>query len=64
MHVVWQLSAKVKTPHGTCYGTCVEEVRYDLPPSEGESDEEAKMRADRHRQREQASRARVAGTGV
>ena len=55
MHVVWQLSAMVKTPHGTWYGTCVEEVRYDLPPAEGESDEEAKLRAKRHRQREQVA---------
>ena len=36
MHVLWQLRAKVKTPNGTNTCECVEEVRYDLPPAEGE----------------------------
>ena len=55
-HVVWQLSAQMNTPYdGTYYCRVVEDVRYDLPPSEGESDEEAKMRADRHRHREQVA---------
>ena len=38
---------------GTNTRECVVEVRYDLPPAEGESDEEAKRRAKRHREREQ-----------
>ena len=37
MHVVWQLSANVNMPNGTCYGTYLEDVHYDLPPAEGES---------------------------
>ena len=45
MLVVRQLRANVKTSNGSCscYDTCVEDVHYDLPPAEGESDEEAKM---------------------
>ena len=50
LHVVCQLSANVNN-----YGTCVEDVHYELPPAEGESDEEAKMRAERHRHREQVA---------
>ena len=45
----------MKTPDGKNTCEYVEEVRYDLPPAEGESDEEAKLRAKRHRQREQVA---------
>ena len=57
-HVVWQLSARFRRVdiYGEYSYSCTpEDVRYDLPPSEGESDEEAKMRADRHRHREQVA---------
>ena len=43
----------MKPIDGTNTRECVVEVRYDLPPAEGESDEEAKRRAKRHREREQ-----------
>ena len=49
-HVVCQLTANV---HG--YGTCVEDVYYEQPPAEGESEKETKMRADRHRHREEVA---------
>ena len=49
-HVVCQLTANV---HG--YGSAVEDVYYEQPPAEGESDKETKMRADRHRRREQVA---------
>ena len=48
--MVCQLTANV---HG--YGTCVEDVYYEQPPAEGESEKETKMRADRHRRREQVA---------
>ena len=54
LHQVCQLSAHVNI-NGTCYGTCVEDVYYELPPAEGESDKEAKMRVDRHRHREEVA---------
>ena len=54
LHQVCQLSAHVNI-NGTCYGTLVEDVYYELPPAEGESDKETKMRADRHRHREEVA---------
>ena len=54
MHEVCQLSANVNI-NGTCYGTLVEDVYYELPPAEGESEKEAKMQVDRHRRREQVA---------
>ena len=53
-HVVCQLTANV---HG--YGSCVEDVYYEQPPAEGESDKETKMRVDRHRRREQVALERL-----
>ena len=50
MHVICQLSANMPK-----YGTCVEDIHYELPPAEGESDEEANMRSERHRHREQVA---------
>ena len=55
--MVCQLTANV---HG--YGPCVEDVYYEQAPAEGESEKETKMRADRHRRREEVApcRAQVA----
>ena len=49
-HVICQLTANVNG-----YGLCVEDVHYELPPAEGESEKETKMRSDRHRRREQVA---------
>ena len=49
-HVICQLTA-----HVNGYGFCVEDVHYELPPAEGESEKETKMRTDRHRRREQVA---------
>jgi len=49
-HVICQLTA-----HVNGYGFCVEDVHYELPPAEGESEKETKMRSDRHRRREQVA---------
>ena len=49
-HMVCQLTANV---HG--YGPCVEDVYYEQAPAEGESEKETKMRADRHRRREEVA---------
>ena len=56
-HVVWQLSAQFRRVdiYGEYSYRYVQDVRYDLPLSGGESDEEAKMGADRHRHREQVA---------
>ena len=56
-----QLRATGKTPDGTSTREYVEEVRYDLPPAEEESDEAAaKLRDDRNRRREQLALERLA----
>ena len=57
-HVVCQLTANVNG-----YGTCVGDVYYEQPPAEGESKKDTKMRADRHRRREQVALSSGSPTG-
>ena len=64
-HVVWQLSAQMNTPYdGTYYCRVVEDVRYDLPPSEGERERRGGEDAGRPPSAPGASRAPVDGQGV
>lgn len=55
-----QLRATVTSPGGVNTRECCEDVCYDLPPAEGESDKEARLRADRNRRREQLALERLA----
>ena len=56
-----ELRAVVATPGGVNSRECCAEVRYDLLPAEGESEEAAKQRDDRNRRREQLALGRLAG---
>ena len=60
-HAVRELRAVVATPGGVNSRECCAEVRYDLLPAEGESEEAAKQRDDRNRRREQLALGRLAG---
>ena len=60
-HAVRELRAVVATPGGVNSRECCVEVRYDLLPAEGESEEAAKQRDDRNRRREQLALGRLAG---
>ena len=60
-HAVRELRAVVATPGGVHSRECCAEVRYDLLPAEGESEEAAKQRDDRNRRREQLALGRLAG---